>query len=440
MTTDLNAISLRPGDEGYDSAATVYMRRGSPSLVVRPRSPEDVAAAIRQAVATGLPLSVRSGGHSALAWGTNDGGVVIDLAELAAVDVIDEAAARVRVGAGAPWGAVASTLAGHGLALTSGDTRSVGVGGLTTGGGIGWMVRNHGLTIDSLVAAEVVTADGRCLRASANEHPELFWAIRGGGGNFGVVTAFEFVAQPDTTVHAGWIKYSVDDVPTLLQGWAQAHRAAPEELNSTLVLMPGLPEPMPPAGAMGLVLYAGSDQAAADAAFAPLLALGTVVMSEITEKPYADVLEEPHPPPGMKALAHNTLVRSLDDALITAVTDWYDSGNASRLAFVRALGGAVNRVEADATAFAHRDVEALVVGAVFGPEDARDEELQDRLRPFEALHALGAGSYSGFVGTDLPEDLRRIYPPATLARLRQVKRRYDPGNVFRSNFNITPEQ
>ena len=438
MSHDLTSIALRPGDEGYDAAATVYTRTGTPSLVARVRQPEDIAAAIRHAVDAGLPLSVRAGGHSALGWGTNDGGVVIDVSGFDTVELLDEATGRVRIGAGALWGDVAAELAALGLSLTSGDTRSVGVGGLTTGGGIGWMVRNHGLTIDSVVAADVVTADGRALHVSDSEHADLFWGIRGGGSNFGVVTHFEYLTQRVTTVHAGVIMYAVDDVPTLLKGWAEIHRKAPEELNTTLVLMPGLGDPMPPAGAMGLICYAGSDKEAADAAFEPLLSLGTVVMAEIAEKAYADVLEEAHPPPGLRSLANNTLIEAVDDRVIDAIVRYYDGGAASRLVFLRALGGAVSRVSSDATAFAHRSAEAMVVGAVFAPGDATDAELVERLAPFDEFHALGSGSYAGFVATDTAADVARIYPPATLERLREVKRAYDPDNVFRANFNIAP--
>ena len=218
LPPELADVTHRPGDEAYSAAATVYVRTGSPALVVVPRTAEQVAAAIQQAVSAGLPLSIRSGGHSVQAWGTNDGGLVIDMSAFAGVEVLD--GDRVRVGAGARWGDVASALAAHGLSLTSGDTKSVGVGGLTTGGGIGWMVRNHGLTIDSLVAADIVTADGRALHLTETENADLFWAIRGGGGNFGVLTAFEFVPQRVTTVHAGMIMYAPDDIPACCTaGW-----------------------------------------------------------------------------------------------------------------------------------------------------------------------------------------------------------------------------
>jgi FAD/FMN-containing dehydrogenase len=438
MTADLTpAITLRPGDAGYDEAATTYMRTGRPALVVRPHNAADVAAGIQHAIANGLVLSVKSGGHSVLGFATNDDGVVIDLSGIDVIDVVDDAIGHVRIGAGAVWGDSATTLAAHGLSLTSGDTKSVGVGGLTLGGGVGWMVRNHGLTIDSLVAADIVTAAGEPLRLSEDENPDLFWAIRGGGGNFGVVTHFEFMAQRDTAVHAGTITYSIDDVPTLLRGWRDAHRAAPEELNSTLVLMPAFGDEMPAMG-MGLVCYAGADQAAADAAFAPLLALDGRTGAEITQKPYADVLEEAHPPPGVKAMATNTLVESLTDQVIAAIAEWYAAGTVGHLAFIRALGGAVTRVPSNATAFAHRTAEAMLVGAAFRPTDATDEQLVEAIRPFDAVKALGIGSYSGFLGTATEDDVAAIYPVQTRQRLREVKQKYDPANVFRQNFNIRP--
>ena len=437
MTDDLTAITLRPGDEGYSAAATTYMRTGRPAVVIRPRDAAGVAAAIQYATSHGLVLSVKSGGHSVLGFGTNDDGVVIDLTRFNSVDVLDDSTGRVRVGAGAVWGDVAISLAEHELSLTSGDTKSVGVGGLTLGGGIGWMVRNHGLTIDNLVAADIVTAGGQALRLSDNENPDLFWAIRGGGGNFGVVTHLEFLAQRVTSVHAGMITYSVDDVPTLVRGWRDAHRAAAEELNSTLVLMPAFGAEMP-AMAMGLVCYAGPDRTAADAAFAPLLALDGVLSTEIAQKPYADVLEEAHPPPGVTSMATNTLVESMSDEVIAAVADWYAAGTAGRLAFIRALGGAMARVPSDATAFAHRTAEAMVVGAVFRPVDAAQEQLIEGIRPFEAVKASGVGAYSGFLGTATEDDVAAIYPAPTLRRLTEVKQKHDPANVFRQNFNIRP--
>ena len=190
-------------------------------------------AGVRFAARSGLLLSVRGGGHGFPGFGTNDGGVVIDLSKLANVEIIDKERHLVRIGGGATWGQVAAALAPHGLAISSGDTKSVGVGGLTLTGGIGWKVRKYGLALDNVAAAEVVTADGEVVQASAEENPELFWAIRGGGGNFGIVTAFDFAAHPTTDVFFGKIAFAASEAATVIQGWADYLRTAPEELTST---------------------------------------------------------------------------------------------------------------------------------------------------------------------------------------------------------------
>ena len=209
---------------------------GSPAYVLRPKSVGDVQAAVRFAAGAGLALSVRGGGHGFPGFGTNDGGVVIDLSKLATVEIIDDERHLVRIGGGATWGQVAAALAPHGLAISSGDTRSVGVGGLTLTGGIGWKVRKYGLALDNVVAAEVVTADGEVVRASAEENPELFWAIRGGGGNFGIVTAFEFAAHPTTDVFFGKIAFpaaeAADRAPGL--GGLPPHRPRRAHLHRGL--------------------------------------------------------------------------------------------------------------------------------------------------------------------------------------------------------------
>ena len=222
MTID--HIAIRPGDADYDLARATVTRTAEPALVLRPTTPAEVAASVRHARDAGLPLAVRSGGHNALGFGTIDDGVVIDVSRLDQVELLGDD--RVRIGAGATWGPAAAALAQHGLAITAGDTISVGVGGLTQSGGIGWMVRKHGMTIDNLLAAEVVTAAGDVVRASATENADLFWGLRGGAGNFGVVTAFEFRAQPITTVQFGTITYALDDVGAAGQpvGRGHAHR------------------------------------------------------------------------------------------------------------------------------------------------------------------------------------------------------------------------
>ncbi len=266
MTID--HIAIRPGDADYDTARATVTRTAEPTVVLRPTTPAEVAASIRHARDEGLPLAVRSGGHNALGFGTIDDGVVIDVSRLDQVELLGDG--RVRIGAGATWGPAAAALAQHGLAITAGDTISVGVGGLTQSGGIGWMVRKHGMTIDSLLAAEVVTAAGDVVRASATENADLFWALRGGAGNFGVVTAFEFQAQPVTTVQFGTISFALDDVAQLVNRWAEVMRSAPDELSATLALTPALGDF--PAGATLFVCVAADDTAALE----PLRAIGTV--------------------------------------------------------------------------------------------------------------------------------------------------------------------
>ena len=405
--------------------------------VVRPVA-KKTRAAVRHAVRHDLAVSVRSGGHSALGHGTNSGGMVIDLAHLDAVDVLDPERRLVRVGGGATWGAVAAALDPHGWALTSGDTRGVGVGGLTLGGGIGWLVRRDGLAVDNLVGARVVTADGRLVTASVDERPDLFWALRGGGGNFGIVVDFDFVAQPVGTVHHGTVTYQLDDPADLVRRWRDAMRSAPDELSSTLVLMPRVPGA--PRTATLLLCCAGApgtDVAAADAAIEPLLELGTVTAAGIAERRYAEVLEDaPHPPPGLRLVGRNTLVNSLGDGAIAAID--HLSGTAPVVVALRSLGGAFARVPTEATAFAHRDAEAMVVCGLMVAESATDAEVERALEPWRPVAAYGAGTYVGFQGSATPEDVAAAYPPATLAHLAEVKRRYDPGNLFALNHNVEP--
>ncbi len=436
--TDLAAEVLQPGDDGYDDAARVFFASGRPAMVVRPRDAGEVAAAIRDAVRLDLAVSVRAGGHSALGHGTNTGGMVIDLAHLDAVDVLDADRRLVRVGGGATWGVVSAALDAYGWALTSGDTSDVGVGGLTLGGGIGWLVRRHGLTIDNLVGARVVTADGRLVTASADEHPDLFWALRGGGGNFGAVVDFDFVAQPVGTVHYGTVTYQADDPADLLRRWRDAMRLAPEELSSTLALLPQMPGA--PRMASLLLCYAGAPGAAlsdADAAIEPMLELGTVTTASITERRYSEILEVAQRPPGVRLVGRNTLVPTLGDDVIAAI-EGLSATPAPVVVGVRSLGGAFARVPPDATAFAHRDAEAMVVTMVILPETATDVDVEQALVPWQAVAALGTGTYVNFQGSATDEDLAAAYPPATYARLAAVKRSYDPGNLFALNHNIEP--
>ena len=428
---------LTPGVDGYAEAAATAFAAGTPDLVVRPRDAAGVAAAVRYATTAGLAVTVRSGGHSMAGLSTHADGMVIDLRNLCGVEVLDRAGRRVRIGAGATWGTVAAALAPYGLGLTAGDTREVGVGGLTLGGGIGWLVRRYGLAIDSLVAADVVTADGELVRADTEQHGGLFWALRGGGGNFGVVTSFEFTAQPVTTVHFGMIGYQPAGLTQLITDWRDLTEAGDENLTTVLNLLPSMPGR--PAGAPVAMLqccYAGPDGDAAAAALRPFRALAPVTTDTVRAMPYADVLEaSPVLPPGARMEVRNALVPALDATMAGAIADLHADG---AMIGLRGLGGAVARVAPGATAYAHRDAEAMVVAGVMLPPGASPQLATAALARWSQVAARSRGAYVNFLGTATHADVASVYPPTTYGRLASVKRRYDPGNVFRRTHNIRP--
>lgn len=427
---------LVPGDDGYTEAAATLFADGTPELVVRPHDADGVAAALRHAADAGLSVTVRAGGHSMAGLSASTDGMVIDIRGINGVRLLDPATGRVRVGAGATWGAVAAALSPHGLGLTAGDTNQVGVGGLTLGGGVGWMLRRYGLAIDSLAAVQLVTADGRLIGADAVEHSDLFWALRGGGGNFGVVVGFDFIAQPVTSVHYGTISYQVDDIPRLIAGWRDLMRAADEKLTTTLNLMPGAPGQ--PGDAMLTCCYADSDDAAAAAALQPFRTLAPVGSDGVRAMPYAEVLEDMTGlPPGLRMEVRNTFFGALDDTRVAAVDELFTGGGAALS--LRSMGGAVARVGRDATAFAHRDAEVMVTAAFLLPEAAPPGLLTQALNRWSRVAARGSGAYVGFLGSAEPADVAAAYPPDTYKRLAAVKRRYDPRNVFRRTHNIRPD-
>jgi len=400
--------------------------------------------------------------------------VVIDLRHLREVRVLDPGTRRVRVGAGATWGAVAATLQRSGLALTSGDTTSVGVGGLTLAGGIGWMVRRYGLAIDAVTGASLVTADGRLVRADAAGHQDLLWALRGGGGNFGVVTSLDFTAQPVASVHFGPVVYRLDaqagrsekdetnGLACLITGWHDLMGAADENLTTALALVP--PGMGRPAMAVLRCCYASADQAAATAALAPFRRLAPVAADEIRVVPYAAVLEEAAMPPGTRAELRNAFFRALDHDRAGAIAGLFRAGATVEL---RSLGGAFGRVPADATAFAHRDAQVLLVAAAMPPAP---EVAGQALAGWPAVAARASGAYTGFLGpaadvhadagadvhadagadvhadagADVHADagvdagVAAAYPLPTYQRLARVKQSYDPGNVFCRNHNVRP--
>jgi UDP-N-acetylenolpyruvoylglucosamine reductase len=426
---------IMPTDDAYEQARTSYVGSGSPAIVVRPDTTGDVVVAIQFAKSNSLIISIRSGGHSVAGFCTNNGGIIIDLSMMNSVELIDKQNNIVRIGTGATWKKVAGTLQEYGLALSSGDSTSVGVGGLVLGGGIGWMVRKYGLTIDSLKAAEIVTADGKILRTTATEYPDLFWAIRGGGGNFGIVTHFEFATKPVGQVFSGMIIYTMENLSALLKGWRDAMRASSEDLTVMFLVMPSFFGNPP--SAIAWCCFAGDDETAAMKAIDPLLHIGTVVQNMVVKKNYADVLEEPHPPEGVKAIVTNGFVEQLSDELIheIASTHGKEVGPALQLRYVK---GAMNRIDSDATAFAHRSSEILLISAAFVPMEATENEITEAMIPWKTIAPFMNGAYVNFFSTINTGERIAAYPQKIYQRLAAVKKIYDPQNIFNQNCNILP--
>jgi FAD/FMN-containing dehydrogenase len=300
------------------------------------------------------------------------------------------------------------------------------------------MVRTHGLTIDSLRAAELVTADSRVLRVSDDEYPDLFWAIRGGGGNFGVVTSFDFEAQPCKGIVGGMATYDTAEAHSVLTNWVSAMNDAPDELNSTLVLFSGF-GPQAPAQVMVLLCYAGDDETVARGAIEPFLRLGDLRSQDIQKKPYAAMLEDAQPlPPSFKIVGHNGFVQTLGAEVLDVLATHYGQAGAP-IAQIRRLGGAMARVSPQATAFAHRENEALVVVPAFAPADAPLEQVQQiRQATWGPLAPWSSGVYGNFLSEASAASVAAAYPGATHTRLARIKAIYDPENLFSQNLNIQP--
>ena len=438
LRRDFDGDIIEPGHPAYQTARRSVLATGSPAWVLRPASVAAVQAGVRFAAAEGLRLSVRGGGHSFPGFGTNDDGIVIDLGALADVEVVDDARHVVRIGGGATWGRVAEVLAPLGLAISSGDTKSVGVGGLTLSGGIGWKVRKHGLALDNVVAAQVVTAAGDVVRASSEENPDLFWAVRGGGGNVGIVTAFDFLAHPTTEVYFGKVTFPAAEASVVLQGWAEYFRTAPEELTSNVVFAnPFLGGPEAPVEIQ--LAFDGDDPERAAAAIDPIRRLGTVLEDDVTLMPYADILEEGMiPPPGIGFLARSGFVEEESVPALLAILAEVGAAERSPIIALRSVGGAVARVPDDATAYPHRKAQVMFVTTFAGPQPVIDaagpalDAIWRRLAP----HVRGA--YANFLTSAEPEDVAAVYPAPTYRRLADVKREYDPDNLFSGNHNVQP--
>lgn len=415
-----------------------------PLAIVQAADARDVAEAVTFARDLDLPLAVRSGGHSLATLSIIEDALVIDLTQMDRIQ-IDPETRIARVQPGATSADLAGLAQVHGLALSTGDTQSVGFGGLTTGGGIGFMVRAYGLTIDSLLSAQVVTAAGEVVTASADERPDLFWAIRGGGGNVGVVTEFEFRLAPVGQILGG--ELLLPATREVLRGYLDYAVSAPDDLTTIANLLYAPPAPHVPQEHVGelvlsiLVCWTG-DVAAGERAIAPLRALVEPVADAVTRMPYPDIYRftahqaEPH-----AASIRMMFADELSDAALdAAITAMKQASSPFSLIQFRGLGGAMARVDEDATAFAHRQRRyfVAVIGLWLDPSEDEAKHAAWTASLWETIRHEGCGVYVNFLEREGPDRVREAYPPATFDRLAAIKQRYDPGNLFRFNQNISP--
>jgi hypothetical protein len=444
LRAEINGRVIAPGDAEYDEARMVFYggidRR--PAVIVRVADETDVSKVVTLAREAGLPLAVRGGGHSLAGHSVAESGIVLDLADMKGLD-IDEARRTAWAGAGLTAAEFSAAAGADGLGIGFGDTGSVGIGGITLGGGVGYLVRKHGLTIDSLIAADIVTADGQVRRVDARTHPELFWAIRGGGGNFGVATRFQYRLHEVGLIVGGLLMLPA--TAAIVASFVALAEAAPDELSTIANVMPAPPMPFVPEEVhgslvvMALMAYAG-DTAAGERAIAPFRALATPIVDMVRPMPYPEIYPPEDASYHPKAIAHTLFLDRVDHDVANTIMEHLGSSDAAmRVAQLRVLGGQMARIPADATAFAHRSSRILVSLATFyeGPDDrpAREAWLTNFAA---ALRQQDGGAYVNFLVDEGEERVRAAYPGSTWDRLRAIKQRYDPTNLFRLNQNIPP--
>lgn len=433
---------ITPQHADYDALRSVAMANFDcrPAALVRPANTADVASAVAFARDAGLELAIRSGGHSTIGGSTCEGGLVIDLRDLKTIE-IDETDQTAWVGAGLTAGEIVAALEPRKLIIGFGDSASVGVGGITLGGGIGYLTRKFGLTLDSLLAAEIVTDRGVTIVASETNHPDLFWALRGGGGNFGVVTRFRFRLQSLPDFVGGPL--ILPATAEVIAGFYAAAAAAPDELSTIGLAMTAPPLPFLPPELhgkiifMAMIAYAGKPEDAAKA-LAPFRALAAPIADLVGPAPYSSLFI----PEERAAISIGSrFIDHMDVALARKMLHALEHTDAPmKMLQIRVLGGAAGRVPVEATAFAHRNSQALVAFlSMYAPLPA-EVETQNRwvADAIAAVTPEGSGAYVNFVGKEGKAGLEAAYPPATLARLRAIKAKYDPDNLFRLNQNFLP--
>jgi FAD/FMN-containing dehydrogenase len=440
---------ILPGDAAYDSARKIWnaMIDKRPAVIVRCAGTDDVVRAVNFAKDNGLTLAIRGGGHNIAGNAMCDGGLVVDLSHMKAANV-DAAKRRVTIEGGATLADLDAATQAHGLATPTGINSTTGLGGLTLGGGFGWLSRKYGMTIDNLESAEVVTAAGEVLRASASENPDLFWALRGGGGNFGVVTRFEFRLHPvGPEVLSGLVVYPISQAKSVLQQYHEFIAKAPDDLSVWSVLRPAPPLPFLPKEVHGkgivalALLYAGEPKRG-EPLIAPLRKFGTPVGEHVGLQPYTAWQQtfDPLLTFGARNYWKSHNLTTIEDGLIDAVID-YVSKAPSPLSeiFFGAIGGATTRPSVESAAYPSRD--AKFVMNVHGRwEDPADDERNIRwARDFFKASApfASSGAYVNFMTAEEGARVRAAYGP-NYERLAEVKGKYDPENFFHMNQNIKP--
>jgi FAD/FMN-containing dehydrogenase len=442
LHTQLNGKLVTPDDPVYDQARTLFYggfdRR--PQLIVQAADTADVARVVALARETGLELAVRSGGHSPAGHSVIDGGIVLDLSAMRRLD-LDAEMRTAWAQPGLTAVEYTTAAATHRLATGFGDTGSVGIGGITLAGGVGFLVRKHGLTIDNLLAAEVLTADGELLNIDADNHLNLFWALRGGGGNFGVATRFQFRLHPLDQIVGGMLLLPAS--AEVVAGFIALAEAAPEELSTIANVMVAPPLPFLPAELhgqliiMAMMAYAGEVEAG-QRALAPFQALATPLADMVRPMPYPEIYPPEDPSYHPAAVGHTMFLDQIDHQVAETIIRYLQASDASvRVAQLRVLGGAMARVPAEATAFAHRRSAIMATVASFYDGAADKPVRQAWVDEFAAaLQQSDDGAYVGFLTDADPGRVSQAYPGSTWDRLVQVKARYDPTNLFHHNHNI----
>jgi FAD/FMN-containing dehydrogenase len=448
LTTAMRGAVILPGGDDYDQARAVYnaMIDRRPAAIARCTDVADVMTAIKFAGEHGLTVSVRGGGHNAAGLGVADDALVIDLAAMRGVQV-DPATKTARVQGGCVWGDVDHATGAFGLATPSGFLSSTGVGGLTLGGGIGYLSRRYGLTIDNLLSADVVLADGSFVTASERQQPDLFWALRGGGGNFGVVTSFEFRCHDVGTVVAGPVLYDMADAGEVLRWYREVLPSLPEEVDGWLGLLtippaPPFPESLWLRKACGIVWCYTGPAERADEVLAPLRGFGAPLLDAVMPLPFP-VLQsifDPLYPAGLQWYWRADFFNQISDDAIAIHQEFGEAlPTPHSTMHLYPIDGAVHRVAPEATAFAYRD--AGWAGVIVGvdPDPANAAKIKDwAVRYWDALHPTSAGgAYVNFMMEEGSDRVRASYG-RNYDRLARVKAAYDPDNFFRINQNVTP--